>query len=50
VYINNIVVYSNIFNEHLQYLSTIFTYFKKLNLKLKLKKVYIEFLFIILLG
>ena len=50
VYIDNIVVFSKIFAEHIAYLREVFIMFSKIGLRLKGKKLYLFYLNITLLG
>ena len=50
VYINNIIIFSRIFQNHLQYFKKIFIFLKKLHIILNSKKNYLEFLIINLLD
>ena len=49
-YINDIVIFSKIFKDYIEYLDKIFNLFDTLNITLKKSKVYFGYLLIILLG
>jgi hypothetical protein len=49
-YINDIVIFSKIFKNYIEYLDKIFDLFDTLNIILKGLKVYLGYLLIILLG
>ena len=44
IYINNIIIFSRIFQNHLQHFKEVFILFKKLHIILNFKKSYFEFL------
>src|SRR5436189_3184113 len=50
VYINNIIIFLRTFQDHLQHLREVFTFFKKLHIILNSKKSYLGFLTIDFLG
>ena len=50
LYINNVSIYSNTFKKHLIHFTKIFKKFKKLRIASLLKKSFIRYLFINLLG
>ena len=50
IYIDNIIIFSRIFQNHLQHFKKMFTLFKKLHIILNSKKSYFEFLIINLLD
>ena len=48
-YINNIIIFSYIYKEHLMYLYTIFTILNKINITLDPKKSFISYPLLLLL-
>ncbi|KHE78626.1 hypothetical protein GE21DRAFT_1222873, partial [Neurospora crassa] len=49
-YIDNIIVFSNIAEDHLKYLEIIFKLFKEINFNIILKKLFIAYLSIYLFS
>lgn len=49
VYINNIVVFSKTLKEYLEYLIKVFRLFKRINILIKLSKIYLDYSLVVLL-
>ncbi len=48
VYVDDVVVYSNILKEHLRHLNEIFKLFKRMNIVIKLSKIFLDYFIIAL--
>ena len=50
VYVNDIVVFNKTFEKHIEHLIKIFKLFRKMNIVLKLNKIYFEYFIVVLLD
>ncbi len=50
VYINDVIIFSKILEDHLDYLDKVFVLFQKMNITLKTAKTYLEYFIIVLLD
>ena len=50
VYVNDIVMFNKTFEKHIEHLIKIFELFRKMNIVLKLNKIYLEYFIVVLLN